>query len=456
MPKSIVMKKNILATLFISAFLVYSGFAQTSDSIKQEKVKSGLNIGALPAISFDSDLGFQYGLIGNLFNYGDGSYYPEYKWSLYGEWSRTTKGSGTNQLFFDSKYLLPHGIRITADLSFLTEKALDFYGFNGFEVAYIPEFEDDDTANSIYKSRMYYRHERKLTRISIDFQGKLMGEHWKWLAGFGRYDSKIATVDIEKLNKGLDDDEKLPDVETLYDKYVDYGFINPEEADGGGLNTLKLGIVYDSRDNEPNPEHGFWIEAMTMTAPAFMGNSESSFTKLALIYRHYVPIVANKLTFAYRLGYQGTIDGVTPFYMQPFMITTNTKVTKNDGLGGAKSLRGVLRNRVVGDAFTYANLELRYKFLQFTKWNQNFYLALSGFGDFGMITKPIEIDRSALPSTENYADYFDLEEDKLHSAYGAGLHVAMNQNFILAIDYGLAADERDGKSGMYINIGFLF
>jgi len=456
MPKSIVMKKNILATLFISAFLVSIGYAQVTDSIKKEKVKSGLNFGALPAISFDSDLGFQYGLIGNLFNYGDGSYYPDYKWSLYGEWSRTTKGSGTNQLFFDSKYLLPHGIRITADLSFLTEKALDFYGFNGFEVAYHPEFEDDDTANSIYKSRMFYRHERKLTRISFDFQGKLAGDNWKWLAGFGRYASKIATVDIEKLNKGLDDEEKLPDVETLYDKYINYGFINSEEADGGGINTLKLGIVYDSRDNEPNPEHGFWIEAIALTAPSFMGNSESAYTKLALIYRHYVPIVDDKLTFAYRLGYQATIDGETPFYMQPFMITTNTKVTKNDGLGGAKSLRGVLRNRVVGDAFTYANLELRYKFLQFTKWNQNFYLALSGFGDFGMITKPIEIDKSALPITENYTDYFDLEEDKLHSAFGAGLHIAMNQNFILAIDYGLAADERDGKSGMYISIGFLF
>ncbi len=193
-----------------------------------------------------------------------------------------------------------------------------------------------------------------------------------------------------------------------------------------------------------------------MTAPSFLGNSESAFTKLALIYRHYVPVVANKVTFAYRLGYQGTIDGETPFYMQPFMITTNTKVTKNDGLGGAKSLRGILRNRVVGDAFTYANLELRYKFLQFTKWNQNFYLALSGFGDFGMVTKPIEIDRSLLPALENYYDYFDLDDDKLHTAFGAGLHIAMNQNFILAVDYGLAADERDGKSGMYISIGFLF
>jgi outer membrane protein assembly factor BamA len=466
------MMKNIVFSLIIPLLLTTNIFAQqdgatseirndenaTVDSTKKsEKIKSGFNFGALPAVSFDSDLGFQYGLIGNLFNYGDGSYYPEYKWSLYGEWSRTTKGTGTNQLFFDSKYLLPYGLRITADLSFLTEKALDFYGFNGFEAAYHPEFEEDEGDDTDqYISRMYYRHERKIARFSLDFQGAISGKKLRWLAGFARFDNKIATVDIEQLNKGLDDDEKLPDVETLYDKYVDYGFISEEERDGGAINALKLGVVYDTRDNEPNPNTGFWVEAIAMTAPAFLGNSESAYTKLALIYRHYVPILYDKLTLAYRLGWQGTVDGDAPFYIQPYMITTNTKVTKSDGLGGAKSLRGVLRNRVVGDAFTYANLELRYKFLKVSKWNQNFYFALSGFGDFGTITDRIDIHRDLLPVGETYSDFFDAKEDKFHSAFGAGLHIAMNQNFILAIDYGLAGDERDGKSGMYINIGFLF
>ena len=32
----------------------------------------------------------------------------------------------------------------------------------------------------------------------------------------------------------------------------------------------------------------------------------------------------------------------------------------------------------------------------------------------------------------------------------------MNQNFIVAIDYGIAGDKGDGDKGMYINLGFLF
>lgn len=420
-----------------------------------EKAKTGLNFGALPAIAFDSDLGFQYGLLGNLFQYGDGSTYPDYRWSLYGEWSRTTKGSGINQLFFDSKYLLPHNIRITADFSFLTERALDFYGFNGFEAFYNPAFEDDaDTTD--YISRVFYRHERKLARITFDFQGKINQFPLRWLVGYGYFNTRIGPVDIDRLNKGLDAKDKLPEVDGLYDKYVKWGIIPLAESDGGTQHFIRLGLVYDTRDNEPNPARGVWSELVVMTAPRFIGNSETAYTKLAITHRQYFTLKKEVLTFAYRLGWQGTIDGHVPFYMQPYMVNTFTKTTKNDGLGGARSLRGVLRNRIVGDAFAYGNFEFRYKFWKFYRWKQNFYMSLNAFTDLGTITREISVDKGLLPEQENYADYFDNKAGDLHTSYGGGLRIAMNQNFIVAVDYGLAGDKRDGDSGLYINLGFMF
>lgn len=444
----------LCSALLVAFATTTYGQQDTTAPKSKEKIKKGLNFGALPAVAFDSDLGFQYGLLVNLFQYGDGTTYPDYRWSLYAEWSRTTKGSGTNQLFFDSKYLLPHQIRVTADVSLLTEQALDFYGFNGYESIYNTAFTDKD--DEFYRTRVFYRHERKLARITIDFQKKIADLPLRALVGYGYFNSRIASVDIDKLNKGKDEDDLLPpNEEGLYDKYVDWGLIPKEEADGGTHNFLKTGLVYDTRDNEANPNRGIWSEVVIMTAPRFMGNNETAYTKLSLTHRQYITLKKETLTFAYRLGWQGTINGKAPFYMQPYMVNTFTKSTKNDGLGGARSLRGILRNRIVGDAFAYGNFELRYKFWKFQKWNQNFYLSLNGFSDVGMITKTIDMDLTKVPAGDE-ALFFTKADQSLHVSYGAGLRIAMNQNFIVAVDYGLAADKRDGTKGMYINLGFLF
>ena len=40
---------------------------------KPDRIKKGWNFGALPSVLFNSDLGFQYGLLANIFNYGDSS-----------------------------------------------------------------------------------------------------------------------------------------------------------------------------------------------------------------------------------------------------------------------------------------------------------------------------------------------------------------------------------------------
>jgi len=34
--------------------------------------------------------------------------------------------------------------------------------------------------------------------------------------------------------------------------------------------------------------------------------------------------------------------------------------------------------------------------------------------------------------------------------------LAMNQNFIVTFDYGMAAKKEDGSTGLYINLNYLF
>ena len=118
-----------LSAIVIIACLLVTFKISAQD--EQKPMKTGWTFGALPAVSYNTDLGLQYGGIVNLYYFGDGSSYPKYMHSIYAEISRYTKGSGINRLFYDSDYLIP-GLRVTADLSYFTEKALDFYGFNGY------------------------------------------------------------------------------------------------------------------------------------------------------------------------------------------------------------------------------------------------------------------------------------------------------------------------------------
>ena len=442
------MKKfSLLVSLLISFSVI---FAQ-QDSTKKENVKTGFSMGGVPVVAYDADTGFKYGGLVNLYHYGDGSNYPNYNHSLYLEWSRTTKGSGINQLTYDALTLIPK-TRVTFDVSYLTEQALNFYGFNGYQADYNSAFEL--TGGTDYISRMYFRHSRKLFRIKADFQGDVSekwGKKLRWLAGVAHYRTNISTVDINKLNEGKTED-LLPDsTDLLYDKYVTWGVIPADQATGGNVTFLKAGAVFDSRDNEANPNKGIWSEALLITAPGFLGN-DYAFTKLLLSHRQYFTIFPDRLTFAYRLSYQAKIAGDIPFYMLPYAI--DSKATK-DGLGGAKNIRGVLRNRVTGDGVAFGNFELRSKFLKTVIFNQNFYLGVNAFVDMGMVTSPYEFDlNEKVPDSE--PANLKFADESLHIGYGGGIRFVINSNFIIAVDYGIAAKKQDGTKGMYIGLNYLF
>lgn len=331
------MKKYILTISFLLIIAI---------AFSQQKIKRGFGFGALPAISFDSDLGFQYGALVNLYHYGDGSRYPKYDHSLYLEYSRYTKGTGINRLMYDSERLLQN-VRTTLDVTYLTDQMMDFYGFNGYQSQY-------DAALS-ESTRHFYKNERNMFRIKADFQGNFGTSKFGWLAGYTFYHFAIDTVNIQKLNL------QAVSCGTLYQRYIKNKLISADESDGGSINYIKLGLKYDTRDQRACPMKGIWTEAIIQTAPGFI--NEYGHTKFALIHRQYFTL-AKDMSFAYRVDYQTTVGkGYVPFYAQPLLITSFLTAASNQGMGGKNSIRGVLRNRVVGDAVGFGNFEFRYKFI---------------------------------------------------------------------------------------------
>lgn len=425
------MKRN----LFL-AFIVLT----CSSLQSQESAKKGLNLGVLPAISFNSDEGFQYGAVLNLFNYGDGTHYPKYDHSYYLELSKYTKGSTVMRFYYDSDQLLK-GIRTFVDLSYITEDMLDFFGYNGYQSNYSSIMEGSN--------RALYKMSQKQVRLLADFRGNLLMDHLYWEASYNFVNYRNGSVDYDHLND-------LTPGESLYEKYVGWNILSAEEADGGVVHSIKAGILYDTRNALNNPDKGFSSEALIELAPAFV--NESPYARYSLMHKHYQSLIKNRLNLAVRLGIQGQIgDNQIPFYRRTVFMSPFANRTSPTALGGANSLRGIMRNRIVGDAFALGNFELRCKVLNFRFINQNFYLGMNGFFDTGYILDPIEWNLSNLSTTE-LVDYFSLNtKDSFHSSLGGGLKVAMNQNFIVSVEMGKPLNESDGsKMGTYINLNYLF
>lgn len=473
------MKKYLL---FLFAALSLAASAQTVDSTGR-KIKTGWNFGVLPSVAFDADYGFQGGLLTNIYFYGDGSQYPEYIHSLYAEAAYTTKRRGIFRLNYDSKYLIPNH-RLTLDATYLPDAMCDFYGFNGFQSVFNQgwgNWKQLDTAQ--YLSRAFYKMRRELYRLAADMEGEISGPlHWN--GGLGVLGYSVDECDIESLNRGKDPFDPSqphwaqnaldPDVVGLYEQYVDWGLIRPEEAHGGWHPYLRGGLSFDTRDKRQGPTRGIYADAFLTYNSAFGQLKDYNNLQLNFTWRHYVPLAGQRLTFAYRIGTQNRLLGQVPFYANSYLNTQFIQRVLYEGLGGGNSLRGILANRILADGFAYANLELRARVLEFEAGKQHIFVGLNPFLDLGMVTQAYRqeeieelLQQNGLGTSE-LADYFwcDGADDvihHLHMAAGCGLKVGMNENFVLSVDWAtpignplFRAQDNNKTSNLYIKMGYLF
>ena len=477
------MKKHmftLICALLTSASLLAqesgNATAEPTEKSKKEIIKKGLNFGPLPVVAFDADKGLQLGALLNIFDFGDGSNYPNSRQSLYLEASFFTKGSQLFVISYDNKFLIP-GVRWSTSAVLTNEKAMDFYGFNGYMSYYDHEKvklgnDKDNKLNYIYTPK--YRLNRINFNFKTDFTGNIWNNKLFWEAGYhlnnikAGYDDRQA-LNLDKINKGKDDYKKFPETEpTLFDLYRRWGIISEDEAWGGFSSALRLGLLLDTRDKEGAPSKGIWAEAHVTLAPDWLGTTHPYY-RYSATFRHYVPIVKDDvLTFAYRLNYEGTFGNSAPYYMLPF-ITVMGATYDRDGMGGYRTVRGIMRDRVQGlDMATY-NVELRWRFVNFRKWNQNIAFGLNLFSDGTMVTRNYDMSfRGAEEHRAEYDEYMaksGLSKDRPHITVGAGLRFIMNQNFIVAFEYGMpiskfssdkAIKKQDGNGAFYINTGYLF
>ena len=419
------MKKSILTILALLA----AGVTILSAQEQEKEVKTGWSMGILPCATYSADNGLQYGAFGDVYYYGDGATYPDPLHKISWEASHFTKGKTRLYLGYDSKYLIPN-MRVNASLTFVNDPMYNFWGFNG--PASLSNYTYWANKKDYTPGLNYYGMSRKMYRGLVNIQGRL-ADNLNWAAGVNIWKWEMGDMRESEKNENRYSVEN-----TLYRDYIAIGAIHEDEAKGGWATEMNVGLVYDSRDIEAAPNKGVWAEAY------LNGDPFRKYLKACAYFRNYIDIPihipAGDPVFAYRLAWQQTIAGETPFYMiqnVPLLVQRNMI---SEGFGSSNTIRGIRENRILAEGFAWANMELRVKLVNFKLFNQYFYIAVNPFFDAGVITKDYRNDafalRTDLPSTYLPMNkiYDETKIGDIVYSGGAGLKIAMNQNFIVSVE----------------------
>ena len=444
------MKRLILTALAVFA-VGASLQVSAQEKEKEKEMKTGWSFGILPTATYSVDNGFQAGAFGDVYYYGDGSTYPDPLHKISWEASYFTHSQRSRfYLAYDSKYLIP-GMRLNASATYVNDPLYSFWGYNGgASLANLPQPYDTYWTNKTTDIN-YFGMSRQMLRILANVQGRIT-DHLNWAAGVNFWNWTLGDMRDTKDKFYYNKDN------TLYRDYQKLGLIKDNEKNGGTALELNAGLVFDTRDIEAAPNRGIWAEAY------LNGNViNQRYLKACVYFRHYIDIPihipAGDPVFAYRLAWQQTIAGETPLYMiqnNPLLVQRNMI---SEGFGSSNTIRGLRENRILAEGFAWANTELRVKIVNFKLFNQFFYIAVNPFFDAGIITKAYraaELEKAKTLTVDTYMPLSQLYDsskvgDFVYSA-GAGLKIAMNQNFIVSVELAKCF-YKPLDAGLWLGIG---
>jgi hypothetical protein len=379
--------------------------ASTASQLRAQTPKKPLEISGVPAINFDADEGFGYGVILALYAYDSSA--VSYRWTLQPTVFLTTEGRRDYTLFFDAPARPDHPWRITSFLGREQQLAAPYYGL-GNATPYDPGIETGGT-------RYFYRYGRDRTRATGDIQHAVVNPSLRVLLGGGASTDRI---DLTPFDSGR----------TL----IQSELANHTPATGH-TNYLRAGLTWDTRDREIGTQSGTWADVIVQRVDKSLGAS-ADYTRWTATARHYQPL-GKRLTLANRILVQNTIGDV-PFYVLSEVQTTQKP---QDGLGGSSTVRGLPKDRYVGKGIGASNNELRWRAADFTLRGRPSSFVLSGFVDAGRV----------------WTDGVDLStaERDLHVGYGGGARLAFGSSFVIAADVGHSSQS---TAPIYIGLGYMF
>jgi len=372
----------------------------------QEPDGPGWEVGGVPALGYDSDEGYSYGVLAEIYRYGAA---PPYRFTVQPTVLFTTRGRRDLTVYFDAPNLVGRW-RVSAFVGRDRHVATPWYGV-GNATSYDETLDASDGPDPYY-----YRYGRTRTRGMLDVQRPLGASPLRLLVGAG---SVHTDIDLTPHDEGT----------TLLAAEVASG-ATPQ---GARIAWGRLGLVWDTRDREIGPSRGVWTEVLVQRVDELLG-SDVEFTRWTITDRRYYPL-ATRLVLANRLLLQNA-HGDPPFHELQIV---QTSARPQEGLGGSRTVRGLPKNRYAGEAFLVWNVELRWRAFDLDALGRSFHVVLSGFADSG----------------RTWAGGLDVTEalQDLHHGFGGGVRVGMGESFVGALDVGHSSES---TAPFYVGLGYLF
>lgn len=246
---------------------------------------------------------------------------------------------------------------------------------------------------------------------------------WRIMGGYEIQHLSYKTfegMDAEAIDPNTGKKTEAPNGTSLLRRDFNNGLVSGLK--GGWVSIIQTALIYDTRDFEPDPTRGYYLEIANEYSGKYIG-SQFAFNKLFIQGRTYYKLpFGSRTVFAGRVGLGNIFDKRAPFFEYQDQWSPDGSI---NAMGGKQSLRGYRANRFLARSMWFANAEVRFRIAETKIRKQLFGIGIAPFIDAGTVR-----DR-----------WQDLSFEKVKLSYGGGLRIAWNQSTIISLDYGRSKED---------------
>lgn len=404
----------------------------------------------LPLFAYSTDIGL--GLGARVYYYWNGHRddprfaQTPYLYRVFLQGFASTRGTQFHWLDFDAPKIFSSPFRIRSQLIFqrnlnsnyfgLGERALaplQFPGSRTYDAYadYLHASQEVAADGTTYAKYDQFDLLRPLFIASVE--RLFADDRVRVLGGFGLSYARIRTYDgrtVDALDAEGNDTTGVQASTRLTEDCRDGRVVG---CDGGRDNFVRFGVSYDTRDYEPDPNRGVFLDLAIDAGTVALG-SEYDYLRALVAARGYWSPLGDRadLVLAGRLVLEAQTKGAPFFSMNTLPFTEDPRA----GLGGHRTLRGFRQDRFVGSVMGLANVEVRWTFGHMKIRTQRFGFLVAPFFDIG---RPFD-------------DLGGLTVRDWRPSFGGAVRIAWNLATLITVDYGRSSED----AGFYINFNHIF